>query len=499
MQSRLMFLTVVLLHSIQPTIAQDATNTTVAEAPVTRADLGWAYMRLERAYFSNLPTDSSRVAEINQAFDTATKKFFTGKFAETIAEVNDLTASLIVKEPSPLLATALSFKPIVDPPVSHLDKPRDIRIGISPIYPTDVPSGTNLELQLRPIAGGERVVSKPISLDDLTAPSENLNVRVDPAKLSAGAYSIVISDGKDISVGIGQLNVVPSSLEKVRQSNFDRLTAAEANHPEIASAIAACRSRNSLLQDQPSSESSAQFLSDFHELSEAVAKEIQMIEGGRNPYHRRAGDYWRTVTVGNKDKPVPYRVFAPHAALGDQRVPLVVALHGAGGDENMFFEGYGAGLIKQLADQHGFLVATPSTGAVGGRIERFDALIDQLSADYAVDPNAIYLLGHSMGGFTTATIASKRADKLAAACCLAGGGMPNSDALPPMLVIAGELDSVVPTGFLKLSATQAANAGMPVKFESKANYGHTLMVGAVLSDSVNWLLQHRLGGRDQPE
>lgn len=77
--------------------------------------------------------------------------------------------------------------------------------------------------------------------------------------------------------------------------------------------------------------------------------------------------------------------------------------------------------------------------------------------------------------------------------------MPNSDALPPMLVIAGELDSVVPTGFLKLSATQAANAGMPVKFESKANYGHTLMVGAVLSDSVNWLLQHRLGGRDQPE
>lgn len=39
--------------------------------------------------------------------------------------------------------------------------------------------------------------------------------------------------------------------------------------------------------------------------------------------------------------------------------PLLVVLHGAGGDENMFPEAYGAGIIKRIAEKHGLLVASP--------------------------------------------------------------------------------------------------------------------------------------------
>ncbi len=474
--------------------AQDTkTKPSAGAAPtVTRADLGWAYLRLERSYFENLPTDTQRVTEINQAFDAATRNFFSGKYAETIAEINQLTASLITEQPSAALTAAMALKPTINPPVASLDKPAVIRIQLSSMFPVSLPTGTSLQLSLRPVAGGEMVVSKPIPIEDSNADNINTIVEIEPgAALIAGAYSLVVSSGPQPGVAIGQLNIVPRSLDLIRQENEVRLQSISAQQPDLGPAIAACRSRNALLQDQPSSGDSSQFLTDLNELAGQVKSEIDQIASGNDPYRRRSGDYWRTITADDKDKPVPYRVYAAPAVVGDRPVPLVIALHGAGGDENMFFSGYGAGMIKQLADQHGFIVASPATTAISGRTERLDALIDEMSADYAIDADAIYLIGHSMGGFATMTLASQRSDKIAAACCLAGGGNPGTTKLPPTLIIAGELDAIVPNGFLKLSAQQAMDAGLPVKFQLTEHYGHTLMVGAVLPEAVQWLLEHR--------
>ncbi len=487
----------VTLFALTTTVSGQDTTTkqSVAKPPsATRADLAWAYLRLERAYFANLPDDSSRVAQINQAFDTATKKFFSGKFAETIAEVNTLTASLIAETPSAALTAAMSLKPTVDPPIFNVNRSEPIRIRLTSIYPVEFPSDTSLRLVLKPNDGSEAVASKPITINDVSTDGIDVTIEFEPdSQLVARDYSIVVTDGNLASVDVGQLNIVSESLDSIRAQNEERLNAVDSDRPEVMSAVQACRSRNQLLQDQPSAKNSSQFLSNFTSLTQQIEQEITAIEAGDDPYRRRTGDYWRTFSLDDKDrKPLPCRVYASPKVVGDKPVPLVIALHGAGGDENMFFSGYGAGLIKQLADQRGFLVASPSTTAVGGRSERFDVLIEELSADYAVDPNAIYVIGHSMGGFTTASLAAKRKDKIAAACCLAGGGRPGSGSLPPMLIIAGELDSIVPTGMLKLGAQQAIDAGQPVKFRLKEDYGHTLLVGAVLTDAVDWLLKHRL-------
>jgi predicted esterase len=466
----------------------------------TRADLAWAYLRLERAYFANMPAENSRVAQINEGFDSATKKFFTGKFAETIAEVNDLTAELIAKEPSPSFATAMSLKPTVDPPVSHLDRPVAIKLRLTSIYSVEIAADVALRLMLKPNNGGQAVISKPIPLTSDAADGIDTTIEIEPTPdLVAGDYSIVVTDGGQTTVDIGQLNVVSGSLDAIRTKNETRLGAVDSDQSEIVSAVRACLSRNEMLQDQPSSENSLQFLSNFTQLAEEIGQEIAAIEAGNDPYRRRAGDYWRTFSAGSEDKPVACRVYAPQKIVGDKPVPLVIVLHGAGGDENMFFTGYGAGLIKQLADERGFLVASPATAAIGGKPERFDTLITELSSDYAVDPDAIFLIGHSMGGFTTYSLASKRPDKIAAACCLAGGGRSASGSIPPMLIIAGELDSVVPTAMLKRGAQQAIDAGLPVEFRVKEDYGHTLLVGAVLTEAVDWLLSHRLGGPDRSE
>ncbi len=481
--------------------AQEATRTRSADSTesVTRADLGLAYLRLERAYFSNLPVEIDRVRQINQAFDAATKNFFSGKLAETIQEVNQVTAPLIAKSPSESIAVAMSLKPTISPAVVHLDNLQTIRIQLSSIYKVDSATDQSLQLSLRPIHGGDAVITAPIAIDDKGIGYINATVELVPnKKLVAGLYSVVVSNGNELGVAIGQLNVVSGSLDLMRQENETKLAALSANHPELVSAIGACRSRNELLDDNPSAKDSSQFLSDLSELASQVADEIEMISAGTDPFRRRVGDYWRTFAASEKDKVVPCRIYAPESIIGDKPVPLVIALHGAGGDENMFFEGYGAGLIKRLADEHGFLVASPATTVIGGRIERFDALVEQLSKDYAIDSSSIYLIGHSMGGFTTTSIASKRSSKLAAACCLAGGGNPGSKELPPMLVVGAELDAIVPNGFLKMSAQQAIDAGLPVQFQLKENYGHTLMVGAMLPQAVDWLLKHRIGEQSPP-
>lgn len=484
------------------TFAQDssAQKSAVTKVPVTRADLGWAYMRLERAYFASQPTDNQRIAQLNQDFDTATKKFFSGKFGQTIEEVNELTESLVAKNSSNALTVALSLKPTVTPPVLSLSDVKPIQIRLTSIYPVDVATETSLNLSLRPVAGGEDLVTTTVSLGKAGDGNIDTAIEIDQSEqLPAGGYSIVLSGENGVSVDVGQLNVVAASLDSVRQQNRQRIDAIETDQSNIRSAILACRDRNELLQDEPSAESSSQFLTDLGRLAREVEQEIEALENGDDPYHRRSGDYWRTFTAKENDKPVLSRIYASEKVIGDQPVPLVIALHGAGGDENMFFEGYGAGMMKDLADKHGFVVASPGTSAVGGRTERFDNLITEIANDYAIDPKAIYLIGHSMGGFTTASLAAKRPDRIAAACCLAGGGKPPSDKIPPMLVIAGKLDSVIPIAMLQPMAQGAIDAGMPVQLRVKEHFGHTLLVGAVLPEAIDWLLKHRLGQPAQAE
>lgn len=458
-------------------------------APVTRADLGFAYLRLEQTYFANPPTDVARIAQINQAFDAATKQFFSGKFAETIAAVNQLTAALQDGPAADSQAVALSIKPVVEPPVVALDRTATLTLGLSSIYAVEVPDDTTFEIALRPAGESEWSLRQTIQFESHSDGRLAATVTLDGLKqLAPGAYDLVVVGSDAALATVGMVNVVPQSLDEVRQQNDSRLAALATEQPELQAAIAACRSRNALLQDQPSTENSSQFLSDLAELAEAVEEEIRAIAGGADPYHRRPGDYWRTIDTGEPDTSIPLRIYAPQQAVGEQPVPLVITLHGAGGDENMFFAGYGAGRIKDLADEHGFLVASPATRSLAGKPERFDALVQELADDYAIDPQAIYVLGHSMGGFATITLASKRADRIAAACCLAGGGNPGNTTLAPTLIIAGKLDSVVPAIALQTGAKQAQQAGLPVEFRLQEHYGHTLLVGAVLPEAVNWLL-----------
>lgn len=74
-------------------------------------------------------------------------------------------------------------------------------------------------------------------------------------------------------------------------------------------------------------------------------------------------------------------------------VTVVVALHGAGGSENLFFQGYGGGLAVREAQRRGWAFLSPRSGPKAAQ----DAL-DWLRVLRGVNPGKVLVIGHSMGG-----------------------------------------------------------------------------------------------------
>lgn len=186
--------------------------------------------------------------------------------------------------------------------------------------------------------------------------------------------------------------------------------------------------------------------------------------------------------------PVPYHLVLPNRT---GPVPLIVALHGAGGDERMFMAGYGAGVIARLAMDQGFAVVSPLTTAIAGRPERLDALVREVGDRVMVDPARIYIVGHSMGAGAAWQLARQRPELLAAVACIAGPCGAGAGG-PPLLVVAAEVDPLGTPARLEATAVAAREAGQRIEYQLAEGWGHTLVVGEVLPAVMFWLLRHRL-------
>jgi predicted esterase len=244
------------------------------------------------------------------------------------------------------------------------------------------------------------------------------------------------------------------------------------------------RARAQLLVDTPSPERSAEFLSEPQALAKAVTAEVALLEKGRNPYAKAVGDRWRSYR-GHGGAQIPMRVLAPKEAAGQTPMGVLIALHGAGGDENMFADAYGLGIAAQLAAKNGLLFVSPATTPFMTGPEQFDSLMVVLSAEYSIDARRVYVIGHSMGSGAAARLAQQRPDKLAAVVCLAGGSAVTVAGAPPMLFIGAQLDPIIPARNVKT----AASATPTGSYEERANEGHTLMVRAGVLRGVPWLLE----------
>lgn len=143
------------------------------------------------------------------------------------------------------------------------------------------------------------------------------------------------------------------------------------------------------------------------------------------------GDLHREYVFSPTGETMPYRVYVPTAWDGQEALPVLLFLHGAGADENAYMD-MADGLLPRLAEEHGYIVVSPlgfrPLGAYGNPLRlpavfgeseaaasqravvtperRRELALSELEVitvleivteEYGADRSRTFLAGHSMG------------------------------------------------------------------------------------------------------
>ena len=151
----------------------------------------------------------------------------------------------------------------------------------------------------------------------------------------------------------------------------------------------------------------------------------------KDPLKKSTGDFHLAYRSAVDSQLVPYRIFVPEGYTPDRSWPLIIGLHGASGSENTWLDrrkrGETENLCKRLSQERGYVFVAPSgrgpfTGyrEIGGQ-DVMDVL-DRVLSIYNIDPERVYLTGHSMGGGGTWILGLRHAEKFAAIAPIAASG-----------------------------------------------------------------------------
>lgn len=185
-----------------------------------------------------------------------------------------------------------------------------------------------------------------------------------------------------------------------------------------------------------------------------------------------------------------YRLLVPRTADLARPMPLVVAFHGMLVDDKDWMPGYTR--LNETAERHGFAIAYPNAaGGVWGIWPRkivddiafFDALLARLSTDYRIDPDRIYVLGMSNGGYFAHLLARERSRTVAAAASHSGPlGLEalfgvNAERKFPVLIVHGTQDWLLSPWLARESVAKYRREGHEVKYVEIAGLGHAWAAG----------------------
>jgi predicted esterase len=219
---------------------------------------------------------------------------------------------------------------------------------------------------------------------------------------------------------------------------------------------------------------------------------------GKDPFTKQFGDLQKSYRSSVDNTLQPYRLFIPSSYDGKKTFPLIMLLHGMGGDENTMFDSYGNGAFETLAENHGYIVACPKgrqpTSMYRGAAEQdvLDVMADVRRA-YKVDPNRIYLTGHSMGAYGTWSIAIDHPEIFAALAPISGGGDASQVAKTskiPQLVTHGDDDPTVPVANSRAMVAALKQAGAEVKYTEVPGGNHTSVAVPAFAPIFDWFDGH---------
>ena len=230
----------------------------------------------------------------------------------------------------------------------------------------------------------------------------------------------------------------------------------------------------------------------------------------------------RTYRFKDTDEDLAYTVFVSSKVKRDKPAPLIVALHGYGGDSNFIVRGR----LIDLAEEGGYIVVGPMgyniTGwygspviVIGGgavkpanltELSEKDVLnvLDMARKAFNDDPNRTYLMGHSMGGAGALFLGQKHARQWAAVAAIAPaafmmqpkekeilGGLQLAHV--PVMITQGDADTVVPPTNTRTWAAAMNELKMPHEYIEMPGRDHGTIIGDSMPEIFRFFAAHPRG------
>lgn len=228
----------------------------------------------------------------------------------------------------------------------------------------------------------------------------------------------------------------------------------------------------------------------------------------------QTGQHARTFTgrlADGRRVKLNYLLFVP-ASYGqepDKRWPLLVFLHGSrevGHDLNRLRRAIVPQIVEGNPD-FPFIVVSPQSPSMQHgwypSLKPIEALLDELQASLAIDPDRIYLTGLSMGGYGAWALAMDDPDRFAAIAPVVGGYYYNPKQLcalrdKPIWVFGAKRDRNVPLRESERVVSAVRACGGAPRFTIFENADHDLgwELAYTATELFEWLLLQRRSAPD---
>lgn len=407
----------------------------LAQPQATRFDLGERLKLMEEAW-REAPAASRRAAV--PAISRSVAAFFTQQTGAAAKGLDEAVASLEGRSPRPEDALTIRFIP---PYVSPAGK---ARASITWAYPVE--STKPVEVTV----GSAKVKVTPGTNAFLEVSAES----VSPAGDSEQEVGVLVSVQAGESARGAYLTLVdnlPSRVDALAKSEDPRVKA-------LASLLTRLMSSQSE-QDMP-------ILESLNLAEKLQAKAVSPTDVRHWPIAQEGSTLLRaSIPAELPEKPV-----------------LVIALHGAGGSENLFFDGYGRGQAVGLAQKRGWALVAPRASATGAA----DALA-WFTKTTGKTPGRIVIMGHSMGG-AMALMTGRLPIKPSAVVLFApaSGRVPAELEGVPMFLSVGKQEMMMLAG--SAQQLQRQLEGKPhFKYKVVDPCEHLMIVADALPAAYEWL------------
>ena len=230
---------------------------------------------------------------------------------------------------------------------------------------------------------------------------------------------------------------------------------------------------------------------------------------------------------------LPYRMYVPERMNAERKYSFLLFLHGAGerGSDNERHITVNSNILTRIVNDtdpdHACIILAPqcpsdrqwvdtpwgngsySVDAVpqSQQMSAVMKIVEQVTEEYKVDPDRMYITGISMGGYGTWDTIIRYPDTFAAAIPVCGAGDPTKASLIkdiPIRTYHSSDDGTVPVRGTREMVAALEEVGGKVQYTEYTNAGHGAWEPAYNdADLVDWLFEQRqapsIQSVDQPE